>query len=993
MRVMDIILKGLCCGMFMTAVTTVAQPTETPAQTTADFIVHLWRTSEGLPANVILEIEQTPDGYLWLGTTHGLVRFDGVRFESYFGTRTPHRFGTRVEGLDVDDRGRLWIVAEQEGLVAWDNRQFTEYHTNGGVLSHPTVSVCADPAGWIWMTDARGRLARLAVEDPKRIELLDFKLPPGARLLRDGQGNIWASSTQVIAGNADGTWKPVWQSPSEILAVGASRDEGLWLATENRLYRLQADGQSTAMGTFPWPPGATRVTCLYEDRRGAVWIGTSSRGLLQRVEGQFKEVMSVPRAIICLAQDNEGNLWAGTRGGGLARVRQRFFHVVDSRSGLRNEYINTIVEDHAGRIWLATEENGLGWIEKGRWQPMTGDQGWGGHNVFSFAPARPEGLWLATAAQGLWRWQSNAFNRFQFKPRLPAAPPRCLLKAQDHTLWLVVDDVAVFSLAQETSVRHGMRNGLNTRRVRALAEDAEGGIWAGDWHGGIWRFDGKRWQEMRPPTTSAEAARSLTFDRRGALWMGTAGAGLFRVQGEQVQRIGQQHGLPSENIEQMLLDDDHLWLGTDKGLFRVSLAELHDVANARRPQIEAIRHGPSEGLPDLHFTGRYQPRNWRSQSGELWFATANGAVHFQPAELATNGPPPQALLETVLVNGRSQPPAATLHLHSDARRMEFRFTAPSFSAPERVRFRYQLAGVDETWVECGANRSATYASIPFGRHVFLVAAGNVAGVWGPASEPVAVVMHPHFWQTQWFIAVVVLLLAGGLAWGVRRATLRRLRRKLELLEQQHALERERARISQDIHDELGANLTTIGLLADMGVRHKAHPDALTRDLTQISEVARGTASAMDAIVWAVNPRNDSLDHFANYIGQFTKDFFHPTSVRTRLDLPPTLPAHPMSAQVRHNLFLAIKEALNNVARHAHATEVRLSLLATNNILRVTVEDNGRGLPAELPTEGQDGLANMKSRVESIGGMLQVGTAPVGGTRLVFSLPLPKLKTD
>jgi signal transduction histidine kinase len=265
--------------------------------------------------------------------------------------------------------------------------------------------------------------------------------------------------------------------------------------------------------------------------------------------------------------------------------------------------------------------------------------------------------------------------------------------------------------------------------------------------------------------------------------------------------------------------------------------------------------------------------------------------------------------------------------------------------------------------------------------------------WLLASEAFALIMQPYFWQTYWFMTAMGALFACGLAWSVRKATLRRLNRKLMRLEQEHAFERERGRISQDIHDELGANLTTIGLLADMGARHQANPEALTRDLTQISATARATARAMDAIVWAVNPQNDSLDHFANYVGQFARDFFRPTAIRTRLDVPTTLPAHPMSAQVRHNLFLAIKEALNNVARHAEATEVRLALHMTDNVVRVTVEDNGKGLPTGPRSEGQDGLANMRSRLEKLGGVFAIETASGGGTRLVFSVPLPKLKPD
>jgi signal transduction histidine kinase len=225
------------------------------------------------------------------------------------------------------------------------------------------------------------------------------------------------------------------------------------------------------------------------------------------------------------------------------------------------------------------------------------------------------------------------------------------------------------------------------------------------------------------------------------------------------------------------------------------------------------------------------------------------------------------------------------------------------------------------------------------------------------------------------------------------ATVRRLSRRLELVRQQHAMDRERARIAQDIHDELGANLTSIGLLADMGTRHKADPAALTRDLGQISQTARGSVAAMDAIVWALNPRNDSLDHFANYVAQFTRDFFRPTALRTRLELPANLPAQPLSTETRHQLFLLVKECFNNVVRHAAATEVRLELACAGGELRLSVADNGKGLPSDAGGQGRDGLLNLRERIERLGGTLRVESRPGEGTRLDFSLPLPGLRRN
>lgn len=978
--------------MTVVVVAAQAQPPAEPASADPNFIVQIWGTSEGLPANVILDIAQTPDGFLWIGTTHGLVKFDGLRFDSYLTRGPPHRRGTRVEDIDIDAAGNLWVVAEQKGLIAFQKGQMKEFHAGNPAIQFLTVSVSADPSGWIWFGDSRGNLAGISAQDTERIEQVDFKVAPNARLLRDGQGRVWSKSPRIIGGVSGGKWTAIVQMQSEIHAAAGARSGGLWLADGAALHRLTPDGEVEKVDDFPWASGLTRVVCLLEDDDGALWIGTSSRGLFRRVNGDIAQVLAAPRAINCLLQDLEGNLWAGTRGGGLARIQRRVFRMVNSHSGLRNEYINSVTEDSSGRVWLAAEEGGVGWVENGKWHPIedAGDA-WAGFTVFCLAGSLENRVWLATVRRGVWRWQDNQLTRTPLNPDLLNAAPRCIHEGQDGTLWLVLEN-ALVSLAHDKSQRHGLHNGLGTRWVRTLAEDASGAMWAGDWQGGIWRYAGHGWKTIKPPASNAEAVRAMAFDGSD-LWIATAGAGLLRVRGDAVARVGRAEGLPGEHIAQMLIHEDTLWFGTGQGLFHVKLKQLHETADGQRARVEPVRHGQGEGLPELHFTGRHQPRSWRTQRGELWFATANGALHFDPRDLRAEGPVLRALLEEVLVNGQPQSRESLQRLRSDARRVEFRFTAPSFAAPDHVRFRYQLTGVDNDWVEGGSARSATYASLPFGTHLFRVAACNSSGVWGPVAESTALVVTPYFWQTHWFIAAIAASFTGALVWAARRATLRRLRRKLHHVKQQHAVERERARISQDIHDELGASLTTIGLLADMGNRHKANPQALAQDLTQISDMARGTAAAMDAIVWALNPRNDSLDHFANYVGQFTKDFFRPTSIRTRLDVPANLPAQPMSANTRHNLFLAVKESLNNVVRHADATEVRLSLYVADSSLRLTVEDNGRGISESPAGEGQDGLENMRERIEKLSGTLLIETMPGTGTRISFTLPLTKLNTN
>jgi signal transduction histidine kinase len=419
---------------------------------------------------------------------------------------------------------------------------------------------------------------------------------------------------------------------------------------------------------------------------------------------------------------------------------------------------------------------------------------------------------------------------------------------------------------------------------------------------------------------------------------------------------------------------------------------LNDLADGKRQKVDTITYGQSDGLPDVSFASVCDPKCCRAADGQLWFATASGALHFQPAALRESKAPHVAMDETLL-DGKPVMASALQHLRPGTGRLEFRFAAPCLTAPERVRYRYQLVGVDSDWSDSAAATSATYASVPAGSYSFRVMASSPEGVWSPDVASIDIVVHPYFWQTDWFIAFVAAAIAGGMVWLVRRATVRRLRMRVKQLHQEQALVRERARIAQDIHDELGANLTSIGLLADMGKRHKADTDAVTRDLGQISDTARESVAAMDAIVWALNPRNDSLDNFANYIAQFTRDFFRPTQLRTRLNLPTNLPDRPMSTEMRHELFLVVKESFNNIVRHADASEVSLELTCQNGHLHMVIADDGKGLASRIVAEGQDGLLNLRERVSRMGGTVDITSNNGSGTKLEFLVPIVKTKVN
>ena len=322
-------------------------------------------------------------------------------------------------------------------------------------------------------------------------------------------------------------------------------------------------------------------------------------------------------------------------------------------------------------------------------------------------------------------------------------------------------------------------------------------------------------------------------------------------------------------------------------------------------------------------------------------------------------------------------------------RFEFHFTGLSFVSPEKMQFQYQLANWDSDWVNAANDkRTAEYSYLPPGRYVFHVRACNSDGIWNNTGASVAFVVLPQFWQTWWFYSLVTttaIAVVASIVWYVFR---RRMRHKLEAAHRLQAIERERTRIAKDIHDHLGANLTRISLLSQAAHGELENPVQAALQLDRIYETTRELTRAMDEIVWAVNPQHDTLDSLANYLGNFAQDYLVPIRIRCRLDVPLQLPHWPISAEMRHNVFLAFKEALNNIAKHSAATEALIFLSTSEDGFTIVLHDNGKGFdPATVtPRPGRgNGLKNMAQRLDKIGGRCDVSSAPGGGTEIKFSV--------
>ena len=544
--------------------------------------------------------------------------------------------------------------------------------------------------------------------------------------------------------------------------------------------------------------------------------------------------------------------------------------------------------------------------------------------------------------------------------------------------------------------------------MAALAVDAAGDCWVATARGLLLRV---HQDVLRDETTNMlakpHAIRALCPTPDGALWIGYGGQGLGRLKAGRFTQYRMDQGLSDDYISHILPDErGRLWLAGNTGIFSVFEQDLDDLAAGRSTRVRSVTYGRNDGLP------RLQPSHgsWPGAvcaGRRLFFAMQSGVAIVYANEMEENKEPPTVVLDRVTVNGRivaayqsGEPRAGTnspapLDLRPDrtrlcllpgARQVEFVFTALSFKRPDSIGFKYWLRGLDADWVEAGGRRVTSYPRIPPGDYRLQVIACSGDGVWNETGATLALTVEPFWWERTWvrvgaLLAAIGLVGAGILLW-VRS----RHRHQIERLELLQATERERARIAADLHDELGARLTSISLLNSLAERDLSEPHRAVEHLAGVSRTVREAATSLDELVWAIEPGNDTLDQLANYLCHYAEEFLGEASIRCQLKVPPILPALALPSALRHELFLAIKEALNNVAKHAGASTASFGLHVEAGRLAITIEDDGRGFDAASVARGH-GLANMRHRLEKLGGQFVLESRPGGGTRLTLALPL------
>lgn len=647
-------------------------------------------------------------------------------------------------------------------------------------------------------------------------------------------------------------------------------------------------------------------------------------------------------------QDKNGTFWCATWGGGVFGLKQNGAEIQAFTNQLATYRVLSLYEGQDGSLWCGTDH---------------------GSGIFRYKDGR------ATHYD-----QSHGLETIGFP-----------VIYEDHETNIWVGTSRSLSLFKDGKfIRYTTKDGLAGESVKVIFDDKEGSLWIGTTGGLSRRRNGTFTNYTTKDGLGHNIVQAFHQDKENNLWIGTGGGGLSRLRNGKFTTYTTKQGLFNDDVLE-ILEDDHgyLWMSSLKGIFRVRKKAFDSLDQKEIATLPCASYGKEDGMASIICCNVAKPAAWKARDGRLWFATTKGVVVADPNMKVNDNPPPIAV-EAIIADKATITNAggfASVVIPPGRGELEIHFTALSFSAPEKNRFKYKLDGFDSDWLDVGARRFAYYNNLRPGNYQFHVMGANNDGVWNSLVLPVRITLRPHWWQTWSFGIFVVVASLSLVSLGARYVTKRRMEMKLKLLEHQHAIEKERSRIAQDMHDDLGACLTQILFLSDVAKKNKSNPEVVETQVTSISQTTHEVIRNLDGIVWAVNPENDTLERFAGYIEEYIGVFLRSVTMRCRLDFPEQLPAISLSSEIRHHLFLTLKEALNNVAKYSAATEVRVGLKFLNGVLILTVEDNGKGFSRTSASQFGNGLRNMEKRTESVGGCFELQSASGKGTRIHLQVPL------
>ncbi|HKY45138.1 MAG TPA: two-component regulator propeller domain-containing protein [Pyrinomonadaceae bacterium] len=983
----------------------------TPKKVTTQYSHETWTTEDGLPQNSINDILQTRDGYLWLATFGGLVRFDGAQFV-VFDRSIEDIKSQRIKALYEDKKGTLWASTEEGMLIRYRDGKFTTYTLEDRLPLEEAFRIEEDDESNLWIT-GRGVVVKFDGEN-----LVSYRRESFAPNVHDNdyylRYKVWwnqdAAELHCFVKGRMQTYSLPELSNVQIINVDTDHNGNLWIQTKGagvfRLHNEQLKRYTAREGL----PSNDLTGFFLEDRRGNLWVADHQDHSLYRIKDGKNELILrlAPFSLSALYEDREGTVWIGTTSA-LYQMRESAITLYSERDGLSWNWTYSILQDRAGAVWIGTWGGGVNKYENGHLFSYQKAEGLPSNNITCIYQDH-SGRLLVGANGGVSYFYNGRFKPFDDKYGFLKRDVWAIQQDRAGDFWFGTD-AGLVKLKDGNFTEYTTKDGLSHNVIRSLFEDHTGTLWIGTDQGLTRMRNGIFAAYTEREGFIGNQVRAIHEDNEGVLWVGTYDGGLYRLRDEQLTRFTTKDGLHDNGVFGILEDEaGNLWMSCNRGIYRVSRRELNDFAEGKIRSVTSVVYGTKDGLETLECNGGRQPSSLKTNDNKLWFPTMGGVAVIDPSALQINLQPPPVIIEEFRSGNETIDSPRSVEIAPNQDSFEIRYTAPSFVKPEYVKFKYKLEGLDNDWVGVGTRRVAYYNYVPPGEYTFTVIAANSDGVWNQTGRSVHIIVVPYWWERRWVQASMILivllaLFSSILFWYRRRAA---------HLAHEHALQREfsrrliasidreRKRIADDLHNEPKQYLFAISKYAwlmlqgpnGLTTTFKSVPEDTTHLAVEyareIETLAQRAGVEMKSIIENLRPTQLKELRLTAAIEDWIARSTELSAVNFSCDIDSIDGVFGDEDDV--NIYRMVQECISNIIKHSQATDALINIKRYKDAILFIVKDNGKGFVVKESNRaagGGFGLKLIEERAKMMGGKAVIKSAPGCGTQITIKLMLPR----
>ena len=977
---------------------------------------------QGLKHNNIFSIMQDKSGNLWFGTPGGACRYDGKYFTHF----------TTKEGLSKDfvtcilqdKHGNMWFGTWGGGVNRFDGKNFTYFTKKEGLSYDIVFSMLQDKNGNIWFGAQDGHISKYDGKSFTNFSIKDEKVGNSVMaIIQDKSGNLWFGTLSNGAFCYDGrsirhfTQKEGLSSNS-VENIIADKNGNIWFAMAKGGVCCY-DGKSFTQFTGKEGLSDKVVFNIIQDKSGDLWFGTNGDGVI-RYDGKsfehFSEKEGLSNNIVYrLFQDKSGTIWMGGMGCGVSRYNGNIFTHYTETEGLSDKRVLSVFQDKDGNIWFGTWAGGANRYDGKSFTRFTKKEGLSDQLLPSILQDKSGNIWFSTWGAGAFCYDGKSFFHYTEKEGLAFNYLQSMLLDNNGNIWFGTDSKGECRYDWKYFTTYSEKQGMSYSSIHSSLQDKNGNLWFGT-PLGVTRYDGKSFTHFTEKEgLSNNNITDMLQDNNGYLWFGTRGGGVCRYDGKSFMYFTEKEGLCNNDVESTLQDKNgNLWFGTSAGLsklsadYMVKLAKARDNGSTDQPVL-FTNYTYEDGFLGIGCEGCSIGKD---DKGTIWIGTNDRltACHPEGDQADTSAPNIQMTgiqlyneniswlkfykkkdTSLVLGNGvrlgkvkfdsisRWYFLPLNLSLAYNNNYLTFHFIGITQKQSQKVKYRYKLEGLDENWSGMTSRNEVPYGNIPNGTYTFKVKAMNSEGYWSKEFT-YTFTIRPPWWKTWWAYIVYVLLIIAGI-WAVIYSIIEYQREKIRLLE------KERSRISRELHDDIGSELNRITMLSQLLHKKITQDEEIQEKLTTISETGKKVLGSIGEIIWTMNPQKDNLESLLAYIRRYATEYLDTNHIDVTIEFPDEISFRSVSDKFRRNIFLVVKEAINNITKYSKASEVRLSMDLKKKSADLEISDNGTGFSVKEKQNWGNGLRNMDQRMKDIGGSFLISSVQDQGTLIRLSFPL------